>query len=107
MANIFLRNKPKIRGIMSNNELISINKIDPGFRAGRMPETGTTRACRNRACGTRARQVLRDETLAIRSLDRDGQYGAFFASHQVATIDLTKPKSVGHVSEQPSVMSPD
>jgi putative transposase len=52
-------------------------------------------------------QALRGETLAIRSLDRDGQYGAFFASHQVATIDLTKPKSVGHVSEQPSVMSPD
>jgi transposase InsO family protein len=47
------------------------------------------------------------EHLAIRPKDRDGKYGVFFASHQVATIDLTKPKTVGHVSEQVSAMSPD
>ncbi|MDR7114949.1 hypothetical protein J2X41_003029, partial [Caulobacter sp. BE254] len=29
------------------------------------------------------------------------------ASHQVATIDLTDPKPVSHVSEQVSAMSPD
>jgi transposase InsO family protein len=47
------------------------------------------------------------EQLAIRPLSRDGAYGVFFASHQVATIDLTKPKPVSHVSEQVSAMSPD
>ena len=36
----------------------------------------------------------------------DGKYGIFFASYQIATIDLTKPKSVGHVSEQVSVYVP-
>ena len=43
---------------------------------------------------------------AIRPLSADGQYADFFASHQIATIDLTANKSVGHVSEQVSVMSP-
>jgi transposase InsO family protein len=51
--------------------------------------------------------AFRGETLAIRPLDQDGTYGVFFAAHRVATIDLTTPKTVGHVSEQPSVMSPD
>lgn len=50
--------------------------------------------------------AFRGETLAIRPLDRDGTYGVFFAANHLATIDLTKPKSVGHLSEQPSVMSP-
>lgn len=50
--------------------------------------------------------AFRGETLAIRPLDRDGTYGVFFAANQIATIDLTTPKSVGHLSEQPSVMSP-
>ncbi|MEA2823465.1 MAG: hypothetical protein QOJ86_5469, partial [Bradyrhizobium sp.] len=36
----------------------------------------------------------------------DGKYGVFFAAHQVATIDLTGGKCVGHVSEHLSVMSP-
>ena len=36
----------------------------------------------------------------------DGKYGVFFAAHQVATIDLTSGKSVGHVPEQVSAMSP-
>ena len=51
-------------------------------------------------------QAFRGERLAIRPLATDGQYGVFFASHQVASIDLTNDKCVGHVSEQVSVMSP-
>ena len=46
------------------------------------------------------------ETLAIRPLDREGCYGVFFAANRVATLDLTDPKTVGHVAEQVSVMSP-
>lgn len=46
------------------------------------------------------------ERLAIRPLSTDGRYGVFFASHQIAAIDLTEPKSVTHVSEQVSPMSP-
>jgi len=42
---------------------------------------------------------------AIRPLSADGQYAVCFGAHQIATIDLTEPKSVGHVSEQVSVMS--
>ncbi|HEV7410831.1 MAG TPA: IS481 family transposase, partial [Bradyrhizobium sp.] len=44
--------------------------------------------------------------LAIRHTSNDDKYGVFFAAHQVATIDLTSGKSVGHVSEQVSAMSP-
>ena len=46
------------------------------------------------------------ERLAIRSLNQDGHYGIFFASWQVATIDLTAGQSVSDVSEQVSAMSP-
>ena len=52
-------------------------------------------------------EAFRGERVAIRPRGKDGQYGVFFASHQIATIDLTNPKSVGHVSEQASTMSPD
>lgn len=45
------------------------------------------------------------ERLAIRPIDRS-RYGVFFAAHQVATIDLTRSKTVTHVSEQVSPMSP-
>ncbi|MGZ5903138.1 MAG: IS481 family transposase [Reyranella sp.] len=51
-------------------------------------------------------QAFRGERVAIRPLNTDGQYGIFFAAHQIATIDLTNKESVGHVSEQVSVMSP-
>ena len=51
-------------------------------------------------------QAFRGERLAIRPTSDDGKYGVFFAAHQVATIDLTSGKSVGHVSEQVSAMSP-
>jgi transposase InsO family protein len=51
-------------------------------------------------------QAFCGERLAIRPTLIGGQYGVFFAAHQVATIDLTSGKSVGHVPEHPSVMSP-
>jgi len=51
-------------------------------------------------------KAFRGEHLAIRPTNRDGRYGVFFAAHRIATIDLTKPKSVGHLPEQVSPMSP-
>jgi transposase InsO family protein len=50
-------------------------------------------------------QAFQGERVAIRPLHIDGQFGVFFAAHRIATIDLTGPKSVGHVSEQLSAMS--
>jgi putative transposase len=52
-------------------------------------------------------QAFRGERLAIRPKVCDGQYGIFFGSRLVATIDLTASKSVSDVSEQVSAMSPD
>lgn len=52
-------------------------------------------------------EAFRGERLAIRPRGKDGQFAVCFASHQIATIDLTKPKSVGHVSEQVSAIYPD
>ena len=46
------------------------------------------------------------ESLAIRPRAAEGQYGIFFGAYEIANIDLTKPKGVGDVSEQMSVMSP-
>jgi transposase InsO family protein len=51
-------------------------------------------------------EAFRGERVAIRPRGPDGRYGVFFASHQIATIDLTAAKSVGHVSEQVSAISP-
>jgi Integrase core domain len=51
------------------------------------------------------RAFARDR-VAIRPLDRDGHYGIFFASWQIALIDLTAGKGVSDVSEQVSTMSP-
>ena len=51
-------------------------------------------------------EAFRGERVAIRPR-RDGCYGVFFASHQIANIDLTKKQSVGHVSERVSAMSPE
>ncbi len=51
-------------------------------------------------------QAFCGEQLAVRPLHRDGQYGVFFASWQVASIDLTNGQPVSDVSEQPSAMSP-
>ena len=52
-------------------------------------------------------EAFRGERLAIRPRGKDGKFAVCFASHHIATIDLTNPKSVGHVSEQVSAMSPD
>ena len=52
-------------------------------------------------------RAFRGERVAIRPLSADGQYGIFFAAHQIATIDLTGQKDVSHVSEHVSAMSPD
>ena len=54
----------------------------------------------------RVPQAFVGERLAIRPLDRDGNYGIFFASWQVALIDLTNGQPVSDVSEQVSAMSP-
>jgi len=51
-------------------------------------------------------QAFRGERVAIRPLASDGKYGIFFAAHQIADIDLTNRKGVGHVCEQVSVFSP-
>lgn len=51
-------------------------------------------------------QAFRGERVAVRPLTIDGQYGIFFAAHQIATIDLTNNQSVSHVSEQVSAISP-
>lgn len=50
-------------------------------------------------------EAFRGERVAIRPRGV-GKYGVFFASHRIATIDLTVPNTVGHVSEQVSAMSP-
>lgn len=52
-------------------------------------------------------QAFRGERVAVRPLTTDGQYGVFFGAHLIANIDLTNPKTVSHVSEQVSAMSPD
>lgn len=51
-------------------------------------------------------EAFRGERVAIRPMTRDGCCRVFFASHQIAAIDLTKPKTVGHVPEQVSAFSP-
>lgn len=51
-------------------------------------------------------QAFRGERVAIRQQTSDGRYAVFFGAHEIATIDLTNSKSVSHVSEQPSAMSP-
>lgn len=51
-------------------------------------------------------QAFCGERLAIRPLTADGQFGIFFGSRQVASIDLTGAKSVSHVPGQLSAMSP-
>jgi transposase InsO family protein len=52
-------------------------------------------------------QAFCGERLALRPITSDDKFGVFFAAHQVATIDLTSGKSVGHVPEQVSAMFPD
>ncbi|AHY54984.1 transposase [Bradyrhizobium japonicum SEMIA 5079] len=51
-------------------------------------------------------QAFCGEQLAVRPLDRDGRYGIFFASWQVASIDLTRGQPVSDVSEQVCQLCP-
>lgn len=51
-------------------------------------------------------RAFRGERVAIRPLPNDGQFAICFGAHRIATIDLTKPKCVSHLSEQVSAMSP-
>lgn len=51
-------------------------------------------------------QAFRGERVAIRPRGADGHYGIFFGSHQIASIDLTRPQSVSDVPEQVSTLSP-
>jgi len=51
-------------------------------------------------------RAFRGEQVAIRPLDTDGHYGIFFASRQIAAIDLTAQQRVSDVSGQVSAMSP-
>lgn len=50
-------------------------------------------------------RAFRGERVAIRPLAVDGQFGIFFGAYRIANIDLTTKETVGHVSEQSSVMS--
>jgi len=45
--------------------------------------------------------AFRGERVAIRPKYKDGEFGVFFGSHQIAQIDLTNPPTVRHLSEQP------
>ena len=51
--------------------------------------------------------AFRGETVAIRPLAADGRFGVFFATQQIASIDLTDRKSGAHLSEQVTAISPD
>lgn len=56
-------------------------------------------------------KAFRGELLAIRPTDHDGRYAVFFGARRITTIDLNQPqgqngKTVHHVPEQPSTMSP-
>ena len=51
-------------------------------------------------------KAFQGERVAIRPRGPDGHYGIFFGAYQIASIDLTAPQRVSHVSEQVSTMSP-
>jgi hypothetical protein len=51
-------------------------------------------------------QAFRGERVAIRPRGRDGQYVICFGAHEIASIDLREDKSVSHVPEHLSAMSP-
>lgn len=51
-------------------------------------------------------KAFRGELVALRPR-ADGHYAVCFGAHQIAEIDLTKPKTVSHVPEQASTISPD
>jgi transposase InsO family protein len=51
-------------------------------------------------------RAFRGERVAIRPRTPDGHYAICFGAHEIASIDLTSEKSVSHVPEQVSTMSP-
>ena len=55
----------------------------------------------------RVGEAFRGEQVAIRPRGTDGHHVVCFGAHEIATIDLTNPKSVSYVPEQVSAMSPD
>lgn len=55
----------------------------------------------------RVPEAFRGERVAIRPRGTDGHHVVCFGAHEIATIDLTNPKSVSYVPEQVSAMSPD
>ena len=81
---------------------------EPGYDEGeitrRVPTTKDYIAFKGRRW--KVPQAFRGELVAIRPLAADGQYGIFFAAHQIATINLANNQSVGYVPEQASAMSP-
>ena len=50
-------------------------------------------------------RAFQGERVAIRPVAAAAQYGIFFGAYRIANIDLTTEETVGHVSEQSSVMS--
>lgn len=77
---------------------------DDGETVRSVPATKAYVSFRGRAW--KVPKAFQGERVAIRPLDRDGRYGVFFASHRIATIDLTNDKTVSHLSEQVSAISP-
>lgn len=81
---------------------------DPEYDSGEIVRAVSTTKAYVRFKGRlwRVPKAFCGERLAIRPLNTDGLYGVFFASHRVASIDLTRSQSVSHVPEQVSAMSP-
>ena len=73
---------------------------------------GTTNGCiKSKGLEWPVSQAFAGEQVALRPRGEDGCYGVFFAAvfgaSQIASIDLTRPAGVNHVSKQVSTMSPD
>ena len=96
------RFRPNSRVMLARIPKVSIRPRRDGSGPSRRPEaTSLSRDV------LEVPQAFVGERLVIRPLDRDGNYGIFFASWQVASIDLTNVQTVSDVSEQVSAMSPD
>lgn len=82
---------------------------EPGYETGEIvrhvPPTKPYIAFKGRRW--RVPRAFCGERLAVRPADADGHYHVCFASHHVADINLTQPKTVSHVSEQLSAISPE
>jgi putative transposase len=95
------RYRPSSRGMP---ERVAEPEYDERDIVRRVPSTKDYVSFRGRRW--KVPQAFRGELVAIRPLTADGRYGIFFASHQVAAIDLTSSSGVSHVSGQASAMSP-